>query len=195
MADKKFFITKEQLEADYLELRSTLKVAEKHGVSKKLVMTYMKRFGIPKIKRRTAAETDEIIRPMLEAGMTTSDISRRSGFSQPIVHRAARRFGLPLNDTLHRGEIITHNGYRMVRAPDGHPHADSKGYVREHRLVMERKLGRYLEPGEVVHHINEDKLDNRPENLGLMELGEHTSFHHTGKVGRGPDKRPRKRKQ
>jgi hypothetical protein len=51
------------------------------------------------------------------------------------------------------------------------------GYVLQHRLVMEQMLGRYLEPTELVHHINRVKHDNRPENLALVTPREHEELH------------------
>lgn len=49
----------------------------------------------------------------------------------------------------------------------GHPRADAGGYVLQHRLVMERQIGRFLGSDERVHHKNGNRQDNRPENLEL----------------------------
>jgi hypothetical protein len=65
------------------------------------------------------------------------------------------------------GKSITGYGYILIYAPE-HPSRNNKGYVREHRLVMERIIGRRLKREEIVHHINENKKDNRPSNLLLF---------------------------
>ena len=78
-------------------------------------------------------------------------------------------------------EVITTGGYRQVFAPE-HCRADAKGYVMEHILVFEKATGVEVPANCCVHHLNGNKLDNRPSNLCLMERGAHTAFHNTGKV-------------
>jgi len=84
------------------------------------------------------------------------------------------------NNPRWKGGIKIHAyGYILVASPN-HPHKDKQGYVRKHRLVMEEHLGRLLESTEDIHHINEDKTDNRIENLELFQSrSEHIKKYHT----------------
>ena len=87
--------------------------------------------------------------------------------STRCVHCNGKNASRENSPTWKGGRVRDSKGYIMCMDAD-HPRASSNhGYVFEHILVMEEQLGRYLETGENVHHINGIKDDNRPENLEL----------------------------
>jgi len=74
--------------------------------------------------------------------------------------------------------IEPEKGYRMIRMPD-HPRARQNGYVLEHIVVAERKLGRRLKPNEEVHHRDRDRANNDPDNLKVYDSHlEHWTAEH-----------------
>ena len=58
-----------------------------------------------------------------------------------------------------------------------HPRANKNGYIGSHILLLEQKIGRYLEKDEVAHHKNEKRWDNRLENLQVMTFNKHSKYH------------------
>lgn len=129
---------------------------------------------------------------MLKGG----DVSKRTQYSRL---RRAREMGIGVSDLPdNRGKHCNHakaekhhrwnteklvdsKGYVLIRVGIDHPLADPNGYCPEHKLVMCSAMMRDLQGGEVIHHKNGDKTDNRIENLELMGISTHNSIHNAGR--------------
>lgn len=109
---------------------------------------------------------------------------RRTGFKSPKSTAPLRGSDNPK----WKGGTYRHSGGYIYELAPEHPAAGrAKGYVLQHRLVMERELGRYLSDDELVHHRNEVKDDNRIENLELISRSDHMRLHKavSARDGRG----------
>lgn len=149
----------------YLELNMCLReLGELLNCSTSEVHAILRRAGV---KTRGAGDY-----PRTEAQL---DAARKNGFKAGhAVSIETRRKISEMNRK--NGTWRSSRGYVIVYAPE-HPYANKSLGVAQHRLVMEAHLGRYLEPDEVVHHINHIKDDNRLENLCLMTKREHSELH------------------
>lgn len=128
-------------------------------------------------KPRTKAMDDrdaEIVRRAL-SGEPYPSIASDFGITRTRANDIAVRGGVPARRTCVKGRRIDPFGYAHVRIPD-HPRV-VYGYVREHIVVAEKKIGRPLGPDEDCHHLNQDKADNRPENIVVMGHAEHSHLH------------------
>lgn len=84
-------------------------------------------------------------------------VVRKTGYGSPGSKHPAWKGGVSFDK----------QGYVLVYAP-AEPGCRKNGRILEHRMVMQRHLGRALKKGEVVHHKNDNRQDNRIENLELF---------------------------
>lgn len=92
------------------------------------------------------------------------------------------------NGRWNSGVLRSSHGYILRRVPKDHhrafgPPGTKHAYAYEHDLIMEAAIGRPLTFGEVVHHKNGVKTDNRAENLEVTTASEHMA-HHDAERGR-----------
>ncbi len=178
---------------------SYLELMTKYGVSSGVLSTHARKWGLN--KPHSGPIDDEILKEKYVNQLWSVDrITREYGWCRERAYRRLAQLGvnrmsyavkkLKLNEKLERfkvdGKPFVEDGYPVVPLPEDRrserklypsgqrPH----GLIPIHILVMERHLGRRLNPGECVHHINGDKMDYRIENLYLCSSPrEHKLVH------------------
>ena len=141
--------------------------------------------------RNWTEERDKHVCLLYQSGLSQSDVAKIVGTNKSHVRASLLRTNTPIrgkgnsgpkNPAWKGGRVVDKGGYVLLYRPD-HPKANHGNYVQEHRLVMEKILGRHLERREVVHHRNGNHSDNRPENLLLFsDNGSHLGVELLGRV-------------
>lgn len=176
-------------------------LAAEFGVTQTTILAALRRQGIPRrpVHRPGRAPiplNEDDLRQWAVQGMSTREMAALSRSSWPkpaseeTIRRELVRLGidrLPAKARVEKnvfwsgGLIVDKSGYLLAKQLD-HPRRTKAGYVRLHRLVMERHLGRFLETAEVVDHLDGDTSDNRIQNLVLYASnGEHLRATLTGR--------------
>jgi hypothetical protein len=97
---------------------------------------------------------------------------------KPIIAPAGSQITGENNPNWRGGRSITPDGYVLIRVGVDHPLADVRGYAYEHRLVASKKIGRLVLPEEQVHHKDENRQNNDPDNLKVVSgRAEHAVLH------------------
>lgn len=161
-------------------LLPTREIAYRVGVSTATLSTYLRRRRLLSLmtpSERTRTFPDSAVTALLSDGLRVREIADRLGVSLSCIERRLARLGLSTGRRGPRagrghpmwagGRSLEKHGYIRVYAPL-HPHSRRSGAVAEHRLVMEVALGRYLQPGEVVDHIDGHPRHNWPSNLRVF---------------------------
>lgn len=196
----------DQIRSRYEAGETAASIAESLQTTYQVIQHRLRQMGIPlrgrgptssgrqRLSELRSAKIDEnLLRNLHSRRMSTAEIAQvlPGQHSEETVRRRMKRLGLARLEPKARmdrnafwngGLSVDADGYILQKAP-GHPRVTRSGYVRQHRLVMESKIGRFLLPREVVDHVNGDTSDNRPENLRLFSSnGEHLRETRTGKA-------------
>lgn len=125
--------------------------------------------------------------PMRESTKLIQSNQRKGKHFSPQTEFVSQQTAGAKNFRWKNGKWITSQGYIHILLPT-HPRANIRGYVPEQVLISEQYLGHHLSQDEVVHHINEVKTDNCPENLYVFPNKTEHARHHMNLL-RGKEQR------
>jgi len=129
--------------------------------------------------RFTIDQEKEICNWYTDGGLNLRQIAKKTNCNPETIRHILHRYKISTKDRRKRKDryICKTLGYVFKYAPM-HPKANRAGYILEHRLLMEQRLGRFLKNTEIIHHKNRIRSDNRNENLQLIvNNGKHVRKH------------------
>jgi len=151
-------------------------LAKHLGRTLRSVRSRRRKLGLAKtVCRRWSQEEIAAIRAVIERGGHTRELMERYGHRCSEWSTKARKLGLSFRAgrRKHRYPFINRRGRKVVGFDP-----IRERYLFEYEAVMERRLGRRMRLGEVIHHINFDKTDNRDDNLFLCpSVSVHRHLH------------------
>lgn len=206
----------ESLASDYRHGASLKELAERHGWSPQTIGRRLQAHGVAlRGKRKTDRQKEHLsqlktihlpvdrLQSLRQQGLSTQEIGESLGVSEETARRRMVQAGVdrlepkarPERNAFWRGGLsVDKHGYILEFRPD-HPQATASGCVRQHRLVVESQMGRYLSADEVVDHRNGDTSDNRPENLRVFSSNaDHLRATLTGAKNLPPEEREARRR-
>jgi hypothetical protein len=152
-------------------------IAEITGTTRKNVEYWMNKFGLDRRNDRDRF-TDRCLRKIAETSKGRVPFSKGlTKHDHPSIMKISEKLSGENNYWWNGGIHMTSSGYKMITSRE-HPYANRDGYVLEHRLVVEATIGRFLTPMEVVHHRDQNRLNNHPGNLFIFpDNASHLRFH------------------
>lgn len=173
-------ISTDEIIALYQSGKTSYQVAEAMHISQPTVIYRLRSAGVP---RRTRWEHFASV-PLAEAlrryanGESAPKIAAEIGVTPAAIYVGLRRYGMtarpktkppcasgPASPSWKSGRHVSYGYTYLWLAPNLR--------VQEHRFVMEQHLGRMLKPGEIVHHLNGIRSDNRIDNLCVTTRKHH----------------------
>lgn len=176
----------------FAKMRSQMslsQIARKLDVSVSAVSAAVKLFGLqlPRMRKPILHDRNYLEQAYLVEKKSAITIAQETATGVQSVYKALKRMAIPIrkpwDPTPRSTTSRIQKPYKMPK--EGDKKQNSHGYIlvyqsgewiSEHRLVMQKIVGRQLLKSEHVHHVNGIKHDNRPSNLRLVSPADHMFY-------------------